>query len=59
MARQKQSGGDYPLNIQISENINDPDFAREYREYCLKHRYTLSDLTYKVLRRFLDKKKLK
>ena len=59
MARPKISEGDYPLNIQITDNFNDPDFAREYREYCTKKRYNLSMLTYKILRRFLDKKKEK
>lgn len=59
MARIKKTDGAYPLNIQLVARGDDPSFAQELRDYCLKHRYTLSDFTYKVLRRFLDKKKQK
>jgi len=59
MARIKKTDGAYPLNIQLVARDDDPSFAQELRDYCLKHRYTLGDITYKVLRRFLDKKKQK
>ena len=59
MARIKKTDGSYPISIQLVARDDDPSFAQELRDYCTKHRYTLSDITYKVLRRFLDKKKLK